>query len=59
MKTPDLIVRFCCAIGIHKMPKWGEVENGTVTKNGDLLKDICIQRRTCEACGARKTRIAV
>lgn len=55
-----LIVRFLCAIGIHKMPKWGEVERGTVTAfDRQELKDICIQRRSCTACNARKMRIAI
>lgn len=54
-----LIVRLGCALGIHDMPKWGEAEKGSVTIYGTLMDGVFVQRRTCNACGARKVRVAV
>lgn len=52
--------KFLCVFGIHKMPKWGDIECGSVTKiDGTELNNISVQRRICESCGARKVRIAV
>lgn len=50
---------FLCAIGIHDMPKWDIPENGSITINGKLDENIFVQRRICNACGARKVRSAV
>lgn len=56
----ELIARISCALGFHKMPKWGAPESGSFTlMNGEYAKNISVQRRVCEICGAIKVRKAL